>query len=120
MNEASDPKFVTRIWNIANDQCITKIDVTTIDDGEDLDLVMPVYNLLEYSSNYSETIRSLWFYSNDEATDFDNNTACIDDFKSFKYNAKLGSTATQPNPNNANGILKNATIAEPLRYLNNS
>ena len=81
---------------------------------------MPVYNLLEYSSNYTETIRSLWFYSNDEATDFDNNTACIDDFKSFKYNAKLGSTAAQPNPNNANGILKNATIAEPLRYLNNS
>ena len=32
-------------------RCITKIDGTTKDDGEDLDLVMPIYNLLEYSSN---------------------------------------------------------------------
>ena len=34
--------------------CITKIDRTTVDDAEDLDFVMSVYNLLEYSSNYSE------------------------------------------------------------------
>ena len=34
-------------------KCITKIDGTAIDDAEDLDLVMPMYNLLEYSSNYS-------------------------------------------------------------------
>ena len=34
-------------------------DVTT-DDAEDLDLVMPMNTLIEYSSNYSETTRSLW------------------------------------------------------------
>ena len=39
-------------------KCITKFDVTTIDDAEDLDLVMPMYNLIEYSSNYSETTGS--------------------------------------------------------------
>ena len=33
---------------------ITKIDGTKIDDAEDLDLVMPIYNLLEHSSNYSD------------------------------------------------------------------
>ena len=33
----------------------TKIDGTTINDAEDLDLVMPMYNLIEYNSNYSET-----------------------------------------------------------------
>ena len=38
--------------------CITKIDETIIDDAENLDLIMPTYNLIEYSSNYSETIRS--------------------------------------------------------------
>ena len=38
-----------------------KIDRTTIDDAEDLDLVMPVYNLTEYNSNYSETTGSLRF-----------------------------------------------------------
>ena len=42
--------------------CITKIDGTTIDDAEDLDLVMPIYNLLECSSNYSDTKGSLWFF----------------------------------------------------------
>ena len=36
-------------------KCITKIDETTKDDAEDLDLVAPIYNLLEYSSNYSDT-----------------------------------------------------------------
>ena len=35
-------------------KCITKIDGTTIDDAEDLDLVMPMHNLIEYSSSYSE------------------------------------------------------------------
>ena len=34
--------------------CITKTDGTTIDDGNDLDLVMPMYNLIEYCSNYFE------------------------------------------------------------------
>ena len=34
---------------------------------------MLVYNLIEYSLNYYETTRSLWFHSNDEATNFTNN-----------------------------------------------
>ena len=40
-------------------KCITKTEKTTIDDAEDLDLVMPMYNLIEYNSNHSETIGSL-------------------------------------------------------------
>ena len=44
-----------------------------MDDAEDLDLVMPMFNLIEYSSNYSETTGSLWFYSKDEVTNFNNN-----------------------------------------------
>ena len=36
-------------------KCIIKIDETTIDDTEYLDLVMPMYDLIEYSSNYSES-----------------------------------------------------------------
>ena len=51
-------------------KCITKVDRTAIYDAEDLDVVMPMYNLIEYSSNYSETTGSLWFYSKDEATSF--------------------------------------------------
>ena len=36
-------------------KCIIKIDGITIDDTEDLDFVMSMYNLIEHSSNYSET-----------------------------------------------------------------
>ena len=78
-----------------------------------------MYNLTEYSSNYSETTGSLWFYSKGEATDFNADIA-NNNFKSFEYKAKLlGNTVAQPAPNAANGILKNATIAVPLKYLSN-
>ena len=70
-------------------KCITKIDGTTIDDAEDLDLVMPMYNLIEYSSNYSETTGSLWFYSKDEATDFNADIVNDNKFKSFRYIAEI-------------------------------
>ena len=40
-------------------KCITKIDETRIDDTETLDLFMPIYNPIEYSSNYSKTTGSL-------------------------------------------------------------
>ena len=46
---------------------------------------MPVYNLIEYSSNYSETTGTLWFYSKDEASNFDADIQNVDDFKPFKY-----------------------------------
>ena len=52
-----------------------------------------MYNLIEYSSNYSETTGSLWFYSKDEPTNFSVDIANNDNFKSFKYKAKvLGNT----------------------------
>ena len=43
-----------------------------------------MYNVIEYSSNYSKTTGSLWFNSKDEATDFNNNIKNTDDFKFFK------------------------------------
>ena len=64
-----------------------------------------MYNLIEYSSNYSETTGSLWFYSKDEATNFNAENANINNFKSFKHKAKLlGNTVAQSAPNAANGI----------------
>ena len=71
-----------------------------------------MYNLIEYSSNDSETTRSLWFYSKDEATNFKADSPNDNDSKTFENKAKLlANTETQPNPNNPDGILKNATIA---------
>ena len=87
-------------------KCITKIDETTIDDSEDSDLVMPMYKT-EYSSNKSETTGSLWFYSKDEATKFNDNIENTDSFKSFEYNDKLlSNTVAQPASNKTNRIQK--------------
>ena len=56
--------------------------------------------LLEYISNNSDTTSNLWFYSKDEATNFNNDIAHTNDFKSLKYKAKLlVNTVVQPAPN---------------------
>ena len=44
--------------------CVSKINNTLIDDAEDL--VMSMYNLIEYCKNYSKTTGSLWNYYRDE------------------------------------------------------
>ena len=69
--------------------CIIKIDETTTDDAEDLDLVTPMYNLLEYNSNYFDTTGILWFYSKDEATNVNADIANDNVFKSLNHKAKL-------------------------------
>ena len=82
-------------------------------DAEDLDLVMSMYNLIEYCSNYSGTTGSLWFYSKDEATNFNADIA-NNNFKSFENKAKL---LENTEADETNGTFKNATIAVPLKYL---
>ena len=74
-------------------------------------LVKPVYNLLEYSSSYSDTAGNLWFYSKDETANFNNAIAADNDtFKSFKCKTRLvGSTW------GTNRILENETVAVPLK-----
>ena len=75
-----------------------------------------VGNLIEYSSNYFDTTGSLWFYSKDEATNFNANIANTGNFKSFKYNTKIcGNRVAQTIPNADDVILKNATIGVPLK-----
>ena len=46
--------------------CIYEIENTEIDNSENIDVVMPMYNLIEYSNNYSKTSESLWQYYKDE------------------------------------------------------
>ena len=45
--------------------CISEINNTQIDDAKDIDIVMPMYNLIEYSDNYAKTTGSLWQYCKD-------------------------------------------------------
>ena len=64
--------------------CILKINSVLIDNAEDLDFVMPMYNLIEYKKNYRKTTGSLWNYYRDEP---DNDE--IRDSKSFKYRTSI-------------------------------
>ena len=68
--------------------CITKINGIKIDNAEDLDVVMPMYNLLEYSKNYKKTTGSLWNYYRDQPSD-----PLSTNSESFKYKTSItGST----------------------------
>ena len=82
------------------------------------DLVLPMFNLLEHSSTYSDTPGSLWFCSKDEQTAFNADIAYnnYNNFKSFNCKTKLLKDTVA---NGNNGILKNATINMPLKYLSN-
>ena len=70
----------------------SEISNTEIDNAKDIDIVMPMYNLIEYSDNYPKPSGSLWQYHKDGHND---NLA---DSKSFKSKLKI----TRSTPNNDN------------------
>ena len=81
--------------------CISKINGVLVENAEDFDIVMSMYNLLEYSKNYSKTSASLRNYYRDELTDEanDNNgpNKYVISLKSFKYKTSITrSTYTVP------------------------
>ena len=80
--------------------CISKINGILAENAEHLDIVMPIYNLLEYSKNYSKTSASLWNYYSDELTDEMNDNGPnknVINSKSFKYKTSItGSTYNAP------------------------
>ena len=57
--------------------CMTKINDTQVDNAEYIDIVIPMYNLIEYSDAYSKTSRVLWQYYRHEPV-LDNNGNIID------------------------------------------
>ena len=77
---------------------MSAINNTQIDNGKDIDIVIPMYNLIEYSDNYSKTSKSLWQYYRDEPyldkngtiADFsaDNNNSAF--FKFEKVASRIG------------------------------
>ena len=72
--------------------CISKINNELIEDAEDLDIVMPMYNLLEYSKNYRKTTGSFYNYYRDELSDDNNNdnfgNIKVVNSEAFKYKNK--------------------------------
>ena len=88
-------------------KCISRINNTDIDNAQDIDIVMPMYNLIEYSDNYSKTSGSLGQYYYDEPNDDLANS------ESFKSKVKI--TGNTP----AGGNTKDVKIIVPLKYLSN-
>ena len=88
-------------------KCISRINNTDIDNAPDIDIVMSMYNLIEYSDNYSKTSGSLWQYYKNEPNDN------ITQSESFKSKIKI--TGKTP----AAGNTKDVERIVPLKYLSN-
>ena len=108
---------------------ISKINNVLTNSAEDLDVVMPMYNLLEYSKNYWKRTRSLWNYYRDETNDFPPNNYNANPMaysESFKYKSNI--TGKRSNANKEDGetteqgnteTKKNFEIVVPLKHLSN-
>ena len=48
------------------EKCSAEIDGTLVDETDFINITMPMYNLIEYSDNYSATSGSLWDFKRDE------------------------------------------------------
>ena len=97
-------------------KCNLEINDEHVDTAENLDIVMPMYNLIEYSDNYQDSSATLYQYKRDEPpeanaiADLTTNTS-----SSFKYKVIL-----LGNPVVANNIAKiNVKVVVPLKYLSN-
>ena len=119
--------------------CIRRINGELIEDADDLDTVMPMYNLLEYSKNYRKTIGSLYNYYRDELNDdADNNNFANNNVVSsntFNYKNKIignsynvdstivpaagGARVANPDYDANNSGKKSIELAIPLKYLGN-
>ena len=101
--------------------CISKINNVLIDNAEDLDVVMPMYNLLECSKNYRKTTGSLWNYYRDEPNDFpanNYNANPITNSESFKYKSIITRKISNANQENGeNTELGNTTTKKILKLL---
>ena len=96
--------------------CIREINNTQIDNAKDIDIVMPMYNLIEYSDNYAKTTGSLWQYckdiparnNNNEITEFTGGNTT----DSFNFKAKITGQTEDDGT-------KDVEIIIPLKYLSN-
>ena len=107
--------------------CITKINGKLVENAEDLDIVMPMYNLIEYSKNYRKTNGSLHNYYRDEPKSEVNNgiNYSINNSASYDYKAKIAEKVAAYMTNDAIGNDNHelpeveVKIIVPLKHLGN-
>ena len=96
-------------------KCNLEINDEHVDTAENLDVVMPMYNLIEYSDNYQDSSATLYQYKRDEPPDNIANDLTVNLSGSFKCKVNL-----LGNPVVANNIARlNVKIVVPLKYLSN-
>ena len=94
----------------------TVINDVFVDESDHIYIAMPMYNLIEYSDNYSDTSGSLWQFKSDEVP-ANNDELTINNSEPFKYKAALvGKSAYH---NKGNSFVKDTKIVVPLKYLSN-
>ena len=97
--------------------CISKINNSNVDNAKDIDIVMSMYNLIEYNDNYSKTSRSLWQYCKDIlAVNKDSN---IVGFSGANATGSLNFKTKITSQTDNNGRIDNVEIMVPLKYLSN-
>ena len=96
--------------------CTTKINDVFVDEANHIYIAMPMYNLIEYNDNYSDTSGSLWKFKRDEVP-ANNTDLSINNSQSFKYKAVLvGKTKTFADQKSS---VNDAKIVVPSKYLRN-
>ena len=90
--------------------CDVTINDEHVEKAEDLNIVMPMYNLLEYSDNYQNLTGSLYQFKRDEPPD--DNADVANDTTSLVYKSKLISGTDDNNVNNVKLVV-------PLKYVSN-
>ena len=99
-------------------KCITHLNDEHVDNANDLEIIMPMYKLIECRDNYSDTSGRLWQFKRDEspvtnAVNPDN--VSTTNSTTFKYKSSFFKSLEDDD----NGILKDMKIAVPLKYLSN-
>ena len=121
-NTANDNSFGEKKLVFKNNapfiNCVSKINGVKIDNAEDLDVVMPMYNLLEHSKNYKKTSGRLWNYYRDEPSSSvgaNKITHSILNSKSFDYKANFMENCVTHNNLTKNDV----KFVVPLKHLSN-
>ena len=98
-------------------KCITHINDEHVDNADMLDIIMPMYNLIEYGDNYSDTSENLRQFKRDEQNMNTENPANVTtaDSSSFKYKSIFFKPLTADD----NGVFKYVKTAVPLKCLRN-
>ena len=96
-------------------KCNLEINDEPVDTAENLDIVMPMYNLIEYSDNYQDSSATLYQYKRDEPPDDIDNNLAVNSSSYFKYKVKsLGNPVVDKNV-----ATLNVKVVVPLKCLSN-